>query len=45
MLQQHLLEHRMFDSRVFLENEVIFRYYMSPEVMKHDGYEAKSDIW
>ncbi|CAF1063352.1 unnamed protein product [Adineta ricciae] len=20
-------------------------YYMSPEVMKHDGYEAKSDIW
>jgi NIMA (never in mitosis gene a)-related kinase 11 len=21
------------------------RYYMSPEVMKHDGYEAKSDIW
>lgn len=21
------------------------RYYMSPEVMKHDGYESKSDIW
>ncbi|CAF2225970.1 unnamed protein product [Rotaria magnacalcarata] len=20
-------------------------YYMSPEVMKHDGYESKSDIW
>lgn len=20
-------------------------YYMSPEVMKHDGYESKSDVW
>ena len=20
-------------------------YYMSPEVLKHDGYSSKSDIW
>jgi NIMA (never in mitosis gene a)-related kinase 11 len=37
---------------LFLEESLQFhslihstRYYMSPEVMKHDGYESKSDIW
>jgi len=20
-------------------------YYMSPEVLKHDGYNSKSDVW
>ncbi|CAF4850074.1 unnamed protein product, partial [Rotaria sp. Silwood1] len=31
-----------------MENATTFTgtpYYMSPEVMKHDGYESKSDIW
>lgn len=51
MWLQHLLEHRMIIYNMYqlIRNIVILfdflRYYMSPEVLKHDGYESKSDIW
>ena len=34
-----------FQTMKFPLHFAFFRYYMSPEVMKHDGYESKSDIW